>query len=132
MVQFSNLITSICVLILAIFSTSCSNADEFASQQVIEYARTCDRNLQVNIQSIRSGDLELAAYTKVFEFRDQPDKKGIDVWYISSEFSSFGLFVKYVCIFDSQGSFIRSMAQDYEKLDRSQWQSLREKYQVDQ
>lgn len=75
MVQFSNLITSICVLILAIFSTSCSNADEFASRQVSEYARTCDRNLQVNIQSIRSGDLELAAYTKVLEFRDQPDKK---------------------------------------------------------
>jgi hypothetical protein len=64
---------------------------------------------------------------RFFEFRDQLDKKGIDVWYISSEFSSFGLFVKYVCIFNSEGSFVRSMVQDYEKLDRSQWQSLREK-----
>ncbi len=126
------LITKSCTLMLVIFFGACSNADEFASQQVMEYARTCDQKLQANIQAIRSGDLEQAAYTKVFEFRDQPDKKGIDVWYISSEFASFGIFVKYVCIFDSQGGFIRSMTQDYEKLDRSQWQSLREKYEVGQ
>ncbi|WP_420194834.1 hypothetical protein [Marinobacter sp. GH_1] len=128
----SNIFTKSCTLVLVIFFAACSNADEFASREVIEYARTCDRNLQANIQAVGNGDLELAAYTKVFEFRDQPDKKGIDVWYISSEFSSFGLFVKYVCIFDSQGGFVRSMSQDFEKLDRSQWQSLRKKYQVGQ
>jgi hypothetical protein len=51
---------------LVTFFTAGSNADEFASRQIIEYARACDLSLQVNIPSIRSGDLELAAYTKVF------------------------------------------------------------------
>lgn len=114
------------------FFAACSNADDVASRKVMEYADACDRGLQGNIPAIRSGELELAGYTKVFEFRDQPHKKGIDVWYISSEFSSFGLFVKYVCIFSADGNFIRSMSQDYERLDRSRWQSLRKKYQVGQ
>lgn len=62
----SNIITKSCALMLVTFFTAGSNADEFASRQIIEYARACDLSLQVNIPSIRSGDLELAAYTKVF------------------------------------------------------------------
>lgn len=64
--QTYNLVTKICVLVLTTFSTACSNADEFASRKVMEYCRACDKGLQANIPSTRSGDLELAAYNKDF------------------------------------------------------------------